>query len=1138
MPKDKANKKKDKDEGAGPSFPPLPLPPGDETHRSPTWIYNPPPFVDPTAPPHFAGLRETTHGTSTQDKVGPWIQAQVDSHPRYESPETPTAIPSRAHSPAVTVLPQESISVIGVGSGSRAVTNSPATHANPRSAAASRRVFSRSANQEPTSKPHLHQPKPEHPFNYAKAQDARDRDARLMAERAESEAEQRRIDIIAAREAAEDAEELARLTHQRQSEEMAYRDLQMTYGSEDSAARREIDHAFAVQNEKRQAEIDEVRERQNAYDAAFARLHAPLSARNTKDEHELKWGHVFSAADMRSRDVRDTFSTESFGHKYHANGKPIPAPRVPSLPKPKPKSATVINVRAVGVEAIPEGSTVRRRINVQEAKVTKRSSAPKHKEKHCQAHTRSPAELLETTDLTRNLTLVKTLDTHDHFDHESDSEADAVSQITRLTNIARLVDESPFHDDTLCQLLDAARLNLIGDQAKKVLMRAARTRVDELSRELLEAASRDSNTPPLVIRKQQKKKPSQSPPGMTDVPVLVAPMTSAARGIPLPSLATPVGATAALSAFPLGTQPTPDVSPNASKNDQVITELLSRMTTLMEAFEAQKNNHDIGMTGALRGAFPGNGGGSFTPSQSFPIQSPPLVSPNMLPHGTFQFRGPDYQSPSGSYPKFEEQPALGSTSREFSTSRAVGPNGYIPTGGFADEYMMGGGSVTSSPKPVPTGGDLSSVPVLQAPTGAAGVSSQTSQVSKEPIDVSGPPTQALSQAASSGRTPPGPIINIVSPTTVNSDSQPQSMPNVSSPSTPEQHSPSTRAASVPSPATPETSRSPRSQTHAPVVVLERDLPPLPESVASYLTSTTKQTSVKSPTTVTGSRVASRAVSGISNATTGPDYDSAGYSSVVTRIVVRDGLSPALEKGRPWDIIVGRLHAMAAVWQEDSFVRALSSISLKRELDIVPLTIYTMNIYKSYLRNRLAALKPLPFDKLLVSPVHAETINSYIFAKKHNEAAALLVSLWAPLNKEPPRIIIAMTKHGYQEGWLAHRWDLSAGHLTSHHCVHVESRIDPYDKRPFNWWHAIRAAFPERGVLEPRHLLERNVRHVYTATPSDNSLRAALVTRNLLNGNKGDVDHGLSNLRDTMWRMTQQLLKKKQAGELLSWPDAA
>lgn len=83
---------------------------------------------------------------------------------------------------------------------------------------------------------------------------------------------------------------------------------------------------------------------------------------------------------------------------------------------------------------------------------------------------------------------------------------------------------------------------------------------------------------------------------------------------------------------------------------------------------------------------------------------------------------------------------------------------------------------------------------------------------------------------------------------------------------------------------------------------------------------------------------------------------------------------------------------------------------------------------------------------MVSAVHAETINSYIFAKKYTDAAQILLGLWAPLSKEPPRVIISMTKHGYQEGWLAHRFDLSNGHLTTHHCVHRESRVEPFDSR--------------------------------------------------------------------------------------------
>lgn len=40
------------------------------------------------------------------------------------------------------------------------------------------------------------------------------------------------------------------------------------------------------------------------------------------------------------------------------------------------------------------------------------------------------------------------------------------------------------------------------------------------------------------------------------------------------------------------------------------------------------------------------------------------------------------------------------------------------------------------------------------------------------------------------------------------------------------------------------------------------------------------------------------------------------------------------------------------------------------------------------------------------------------------------------------------------------------------------------------------------------------------------------------GNKGDVDHGLGKLRDVVWNMTQQLLKKKQAGKLVLGPEKA
>jgi hypothetical protein len=51
---------------------------------------------------------------------------------------------------------------------------------------------------------------------------------------------------------------------------------------------------------------------------------------------------------------------------------------------------------------------------------------------------------------------------------------------TSASNIKKLVHESGVHDEVLCQLLDAAKLNLIGSEAKKALQRAARARVIEL----------------------------------------------------------------------------------------------------------------------------------------------------------------------------------------------------------------------------------------------------------------------------------------------------------------------------------------------------------------------------------------------------------------------------------------------------------------------------------------------------------------------------------------------------------------------------------------------------------------------------------------------------------------------------------
>lgn len=56
-------------------------------------------------------------------------------------------------------------------------------------------------------------------------------------------------------------------------------------------------------------------------------------------------------------------------------------------------------------------------------------------------------------------------------------ESEASSSFTKLQG---LLDRSSFHDEVLCQLLDAIHNRLIGEEAQKALIRAAKARVIEL----------------------------------------------------------------------------------------------------------------------------------------------------------------------------------------------------------------------------------------------------------------------------------------------------------------------------------------------------------------------------------------------------------------------------------------------------------------------------------------------------------------------------------------------------------------------------------------------------------------------------------------------------------------------------------
>lgn len=69
---------------------------------------------------------------------------------------------------------------------------------------------------------------------------------------------------------------------------------------------------------------------------------------------------------------------------------------------------------------------------------------------------------------------------------------------TSASNVKQLVANSKFHDETLCQLLDAARLKLIGGEARKALQRAARARVIELKDMKAQAEVSQLTQPPAI----------------------------------------------------------------------------------------------------------------------------------------------------------------------------------------------------------------------------------------------------------------------------------------------------------------------------------------------------------------------------------------------------------------------------------------------------------------------------------------------------------------------------------------------------------------------------------------------------------------------------------------------------------------
>jgi hypothetical protein len=62
------------------------------------------------------------------------------------------------------------------------------------------------------------------------------------------------------------------------------------------------------------------------------------------------------------------------------------------------------------------------------------------------------------------------------------------------------------------------------------------------------------------------------------------------------------------------------------------------------------------------------------------------------------------------------------------------------------------------------------------------------------------------------------------------------------------------------------------------------------------------------------------------------------------IYVKEAIEVAPELG-PWDHVTQQLYTWALVWEDDSFTKALEGLALGRQVEMMPLTVFSMMTFK-------------------------------------------------------------------------------------------------------------------------------------------------------------------------------------------------
>nr|ODO03713.1 hypothetical protein L204_00049 [Cryptococcus depauperatus CBS 7855] len=827
---------------------------------------------------------------------------------------------------------------------------------------------------------------------------------------------------------------------------------------------------------------------------------------------------------------------------------------------------------------------------------------------------------------------------------ENQEEVESVAQSlhesaapTTMSHVKRLVDASRYHDETLCQLLDAARLNLIGEEAKKALQRAARARVIEL-KELREAGEVEEGLIPVSrVTPTLTEKENRVIDGVKDVKEGKRRNGRDKKGRTVGGKS--VRSDKTVKEDQKEAQETPawarDIMARLSAFDQRFAALEHQTNLPASEVQASFNSYDSGNAPRMPTKDPVFNG---LPSTGL---KDGIHMPNGLAHNVLSGGSQAKATTLGNLPPNSILPATVSPGQRVisgASHYSNRPISYVPIQGISSQYV----STQVPPTLASTQGISGQHPHTQqaAPTqytyqDATGVNASTSQSR----NTSGPngPADALTWGSEvelpyplDDVPPPliatAPTINILAPTesnmgngkastraspnsrTVSRESQPPTVagrtldgvqvdqqrtlpdtavPNPREKSLPPEPSESQRSQAPnstlfdtltqakigttmpsatiqpnvfgnfqpdqypPQPGQPRAVSMGRAESQAPGTIYATALEPNTSNLpgqTQYFTAGPdgafpSGTTHSMPAATQPSNAVSTAQLKLHETMTSPFTSNDNNNTPPRdRIHVVDPLHPPMGGWKPWDMLTQRLYSWALIIDEKSFVRALEDISLGRQVDAFPLSVFLMLAFKRWVRRNLSENPPQPCDKLFVPPNLAIAINVAVHSRRYHEAREILLELWDCLGqKEPPRIIVALAPLGNEtDQWAAHRYDLSTKHLTTYRVSH-QSEIQT-DGRSFWWWEAIRQAWPQLNVPEMEELERRGGQRIINEHrppeyKHDNSLYAANISRNLLLGYRPERQYDLVKQREIIWAEVKRLLNKKRNGRLVVEPDS-